>query len=201
MTVIVAARAADGSVAVAADSESTVDFMRLRSSGKLHRVGPAIMGGYGNALVIQGFVDAARAEVPPEGRPSGALVDWLRRVARTWAASMRADGHGTTEGGGWYLETALIIAVPGAIWRIDGNGGCHQVMEPYTCGGSGGLVAVGSLHSFYALNADGVSLEDATKAACRAVRAACTHAPGCGGSAVVQVTPPLRETPEALRAH
>ena len=193
MTVIAAARAVDGSVTIGADTETEVGYIRLRSPGKLHEVGSAIISGYGIRRVVLKFVEfACRTTELPDTDPVRNEI-WLRNVASHWATSMREAGEGTTDANGWTLNSALIVAMPGAIWRVDGSGWCDPVQEDYTAGGSGAEVAMGALY------ADRLSprarpwlgAADARNAVQVALAAACQHSRGCGGPVHILTTIPV----------
>jgi hypothetical protein len=184
MTVI-AGLVHEGRVWLGADSAgSNSETITARADAKLFVVGSALIGCTGSYRGLQ----VARYAFKPPALPEGMdpheymctmFVDGLREV---W----RAAGHVGRTSEIEHVETKMLVGMHGRLWTVDTDLQVGESLAPWAAGGSGELLALGSLHA----TAHVVGLRDQPEARVRlALQAACHHSPSCGGPLLVRSTP------------
>ncbi len=184
MTVI-AGLVHEGRVWLGADSAgSTSETITARADAKLFAVGSALIGCAGSYRGMQ----VARYAFKPPALPEGMdpheymctlFVDGLRGV---W----RAAGHAGRTNEIEHVETQMLIGMHGRLWTVETDLQVGESLDSWNAVGSGGTLAIGSLHA----TAHVVGLRDQPEARVRlALQAACHHSPSCGGPLAVRCAP------------
>ncbi len=184
MTVI-AGLVHEGRVWLGADSAGSNSWtITARADSKLFAVGSALIGCTGSYRGLQ----VARYAFRPPALPSGMdpheymctlFVNGLREV---W----RAAGHVGKTNEVEHVETAMLVGMHGRLWHIDRDLQVGESLDPWVAVGSGGELAIGSLHA----TAHVVGLRDQPEARVRlALQAACHHSPSCGGPLAIRCAP------------
>ncbi len=167
----------EGRVWIGADSAgSTAYTITARADSKLFAVGPALFGCTGSYRGSQ----VARYAFKPPALPEGMdpheymctlFVEGLREA---WRTAGHVDKTNEVESVG----TSMLVGMHGRLWQIASDMQVGESMDPWNAIGSGGELALGSLHA----TAHVVGLRDNPEARVRlALQAACHHSPSCGG--------------------
>lgn len=175
----------DGRVWIGADSAGSNSYeITARADAKLFTIGQALVGCCGSYRGLQ----VARYAFKPPALPEGMdpheymctlFVDGLREV---W----RAAGHVGKTSEVEHVQTSLLVGMHGRLWTIGTDMQVGESLDSRDAIGSGGSIALGSLHA----TAHVVGLRDQPEARIRlALQAACHHSPSCGGPLLVRCAP------------
>lgn len=134
----------DGHVTVGVDSASSNGYtLNIRADSKLFRVGPYLFGFTSSWRM--GQLLRYRLSI---AEPDGWDVD--RWMATTFIdavrETLRAGGYATTKDGAEHGGTFL-VGISGRLYTVDSDYQCGHAAEGYDAVGSGGAIALGSLHS------------------------------------------------------
>lgn len=174
MTIVAAYIDRHGRTAIGCDTQCQ-GYTKMQLATKLARVGGAVVGSSGSSVWDRFLRESAPRIDNPGDVPAfaDALVAWARE-----------RGHGDVDGQLWSAPVCALIALPGYLAEVTGDGGIVEPIreEPYLAIGGGEGVARGAL--YYAHRIGGFDAEEVVAAV---VDAAIRHAIGCGGQPVVQV--------------
>jgi len=177
--------------AMAADTQAQAGELKLRSPGKVARLGQVLFGCAGLGLARAWW---HRRPGPADGQDVLAWAEEEQQAFRAWATER---GHGETREGVWGLDFQGLVLSRDGILVLDACGGVERAVPAhrrdrlvYAAAGSGQMVALGALHAEQA-RARVVQVEAAQLQgmAYRAVAAACTHVVGCGGPVGIRMLP------------
>lgn len=179
-----------GRVAIAADSRMYACGWTSNHDRKLRRYGDTIIGLAG-AGVWERWLDSSPSVLddPDHLIQVHGMDGWADLAADSWLSWAKERAHGDREDHHWSVDGTWLVGHPeGGLRVIDGDGAVFGRGSVYLAVGSGGPIDMAHRR-----------VGDPSLALA-AARAAIAHAPGCGGQALVEISPGRSTAPPAIES-